>query len=177
DEVPLYAASGTGEHLYVRIEKRSMTTRDAVRDIARASGVPEREIGTAGMKDKHAVTRQWLSLPERRSKPADQWTLPEGLSVLETARHGNKLRTGHLRGNRFTIRIVGAHEDAEAQARAFVAELQARGLPNYFGVQRFGRDADNVPAALDWLSAERTGKKGTPFQRKFFPSVLQSEVF
>src|SRR5690242_8130075 len=97
DEVPLYAASGTGEHLYVRIEKTGMNTRDAVRALARAAGVQPSEIGTAGMKDKHAVTSQWMSLPARGTPPPETWILGDRLRVLETSRHGNKLRTGHLK--------------------------------------------------------------------------------
>lgn len=177
DEVPLYVASGSGEHLYVRIEKRDLTTRDAVHRIALASGIRERDIGTAGMKDKHAVTRQWISLPARDARPVEGWALGDGLAVLEVSRHGNKLRTGHLRGNRFTIRLAGVLPDAEVRARAILDAVEASGLANYFGTQRFGRDGDNVASALAWLDAEIAGHRAPPFQRKLYPSVLQAEVF
>lgn len=177
DEVPLYAPCGEGEHLYVRIEKRGMTTRDAVRLLSTSSGAPMSEIGAAGMKDKHAVTRQWVSMPARRAKPVTDWNLPAGLSVIETARHKNKLRTGHLAGNRFTIRVVGVTENALSHALTIVDALTRGGLPNYFGAQRFGRDADNVESALEWLDSEIAGRRAPPFRRKLFSSVLQSEVF
>jgi tRNA pseudouridine13 synthase len=179
DELPLYAFSGEGEHLYVRIRKRRMTTRDAVLAIARAAGVPPGEIGSAGMKDKHAVTTQWLSLPAKRAGAVDGWALPDGLSVLEVSRHTNKLRTGHLKGNAFRIRLTGAAPDADLRAAAIAARLRERGLPNYFGAQRFGRDGGNLAAALDWLTAEARGQRTRtpPFERKLFASVVQAEVF
>ncbi len=179
DEVPLYAPSGEGEHLYVRLRKRGMTTRDATRIVADAAGVPPSEIGTAGMKDKHALTTQWISLPARRAKPVEAWVLPGELGVVESARHKNKLRTGHLLGNHFKIRLVETSADALTLAERIVEALTERGLPNYFGAQRFGRDGDNVAAALAWLGGvdERARKRLAPFERKLFASVVQSEIF
>lgn len=175
DEVPLYPPSGEGEHLYVRLKKRGRTTKDLVRAVARASGVDPSEIGSAGMKDKHAVTTQWISLPAR-AEPPDRWSLPEGFEVLEVARHSNKLRTGHLSGNFFRIRIVGVHDDAESAARVILADIATRGLPNFFGAQRFGSDAKNLDRSLAWASGQGRGRV-PPFERKLFASVLQAEVF
>jgi tRNA pseudouridine13 synthase len=180
DEVPLSAFAGEGEHLYVRVQKRRMTTRDAVRAMADAAGVPANEIGTAGMKDKHAVTSQWLSLPARRAKPQAEWRLPESLSVLETSRHGNKLRTGHLSGNRFRIRITGVDADASRHATAIVERIRERGLPNFFGAQRFGRRGSGLGDAMAFLSGEAgrgPRRRVPPFERKLFASVAQAEVF
>jgi tRNA pseudouridine13 synthase len=179
DEIPLYAFSGEGEHLYIRIQKRRMTTREAVQAVARAARVPPGEVGSAGMKDKHAVTTQWLSLPAKRAGAVDGWTLPDGLTVLEVTRHANKLRTGHLKGNAFRIRLTGAAFDAAPRAAAIAARLRERGLPNYFGAQRFGRDGGNLASALDWLGAEARGERTRipPFERKLFASVVQAEVF
>jgi tRNA pseudouridine13 synthase len=179
DEVPLYPFSGNGEHLYVRVKKRAMTTRDAALAVARAAGVREPDVGTAGMKDKHAVTTQWMSLPARGARPVEEWTLPENLSVVEATRHGNKLRTGHLAGNRFRIRLVGVEPGALERAERIAERLRSRGLPNYFGEQRFGRGGGNVARALAWIEAEARGERRhvKPFERKLFASVLQSEVF
>ena len=181
DELPLYAPSGSGEHLYVRVQKRGMTTRDAVRALAEATGVSANEIGTAGMKDKHAVTTQWMSLPAKRAGLPESWALPESLSILETARHGNKLRTGHLAGNRFRIRIAGTDgEPALLRANAILDWIRERGLPNYFGAQRFSRGGDGLEVALEWLRGEAgTGprRRAPPFERKLFTSVVQAEVF
>jgi tRNA pseudouridine13 synthase len=176
DELPLYSHSGEGEHHYVRMEKRGFTTPAMVRAVTRAAGVDERDVGYAGLKDKHAVTRQWLSLPAK-ARPPSAWQLPEGIRVIEHTRHSNKLRTGHLLGNRFRITLdtpdLGALETAAATAEV----LRARGLYNYFGGQRFGRRGDGLRQAIDWL---REGGKvhGVPrFLSKLYPSVIQAEVF
>ena len=173
DEVPLFEPSGAGEHAWIRIRKRGLNTHDAIGAIARAARVPERDIGSAGMKDRHAVTTQWLSLPGGVD-PAD-WTLPEGLDVIEHTRHDRKLRTGQQRGNRFRIRIVDT--DA-ARAKEIADALRTRGLSNYFGAQRFGRGGENLARAFDWLArgGRMRGKKAR-FYAKLYPSVLQSEVF
>ncbi len=176
DEVPLYPHSGSGEHLYVRIEKRSYTTPAMLRAVTRAAGVNERDVGYAGLKDKHAVTRQWLSLPSK-GRPPDEWQLPEGISVVEHTRHSNKLRTGHLLGNRFRITLVTQDAGALEKATAIAERLRTLGLYNYFGGQRFGRRGDGLRQALVWL---REGAKlhGMPrFLSKLYPSVIQAEVF
>src|SRR5882724_5989033 len=176
DEVPLYAHSGAGEHLYVRVEKRGYTTPAMLRAVTRAAGVDERDVGYAGLKDKHAVTRQWLSLPSKARAPSE-WQLPEGISVVEHTRHSNKLRTGHLLGNRFRITLDTPDLGALEAASVIATQLRARGLFNYFGGQRFGRRGDGLRQAIDWL---RAGGKvhGLPrFLSKLYPSVIQAEVF
>jgi tRNA pseudouridine13 synthase len=174
DEVPLYVASGKGEHQYLHVRKRLLTTPDMVRRVARAAGVNEREVGYAGLKDKHAVTSQWLSL---FSKTALSTELPvgPGIEILQVTRHENKLRTGHLLGNRFTITLVGVTDEAAARAEAVVAMLRRDGLPNYFGAQRFGHAGRNVADALAWLVRGARGRNR--FEQKLFPSVVQSELF
>lgn len=177
DEVPAYVPSGSGEHLYVRVRKRGMTTRDAALSLSRAAGVQERDIGYAGMKDKHGVTSQWLSLPGNAKAP-DGWALPPELTLLESSRHGNKLRTGHLRGNRFRIGLTGTAPGAAENARAILALLAGRGHANYFGTQRFGREGRNLAEALGWLSgSERLPRGRERFLVKLYASVVQAEVF
>jgi tRNA pseudouridine13 synthase len=175
DEVPAYAASGAGEHLYIQVQKRGLTTPECIDQIAKAAGVHSREIGCAGMKDKHAVTSQWLSLPARGVAAPESWALDPAIAILAVSRHGNKLRTGHLLGNRFRIRLVEVESGALDRARAIVARLNERGLYNYFGTQRFGRGGSNLVTALRWLSGNpnRAGR----FHKKLYPSVIQSEVF
>jgi tRNA pseudouridine13 synthase len=152
DEVPAYLPAGTGPHLYLRVEKRGRTTRDAVRALARALGVPERDAGFAGMKDKDAVTTQWLSFPVARDPDPAALALP-GLAVLEISRHGNKLRTGHVRANVFSILVRGGDP---ARARAAAEALAARGLPNFFGPQRFGAQGRNAAVGRALLCGEET---------------------
>lgn len=177
DELPAYAPSGSGDHWYVLVKKRGMNTRDAALAIARASGSSERDIGYAGMKDRHGVTTQWLSVPGRAPAP-DSWQLPAELTLVEVSRHTNKLRTGHLRGNRFDVGLVGTEEGAEEKARALFAELERRGHVNYFGSQRFGRDGRNLAEAVAWLGGEARLPRGRErFLAKLYASALQSEIF
>jgi tRNA pseudouridine13 synthase len=152
DEVPAYLPSGAGPHLYLRIEKRGRTTRDAVRTLARALGVPDRDVGFAGMKDKDAVTTQWLSFPVARD-PDVAALSAAGLRVLEASRHGNKLRTGHVRANVFSLAVRGGDP---ARARAAADALSARGLPNFFGPQRFGTEGRNAEVGRALLRGEET---------------------
>lgn len=175
DEIPAYTPTGEGEHLYVRVEKRGLTTPDLVRVLGREARVAEREIGYAGLKDRRAVTSQWLSLPRTATAP-ETWNLPADVRVLEASRHANKLRTGHLRGNRFRIAVTGVPDGGVERARLIVAELERSGVPNYFGGQRFGRDGENLAKALSWLGGG--GRARLPaFLYKLYPSVVQSEVF
>jgi tRNA pseudouridine13 synthase len=174
DEVPAYGASGKGEHQYVLAKKRLLTTQVLAKRLARAAGVQERDVGYAGMKDKYAVTTQWLSVCSK-TPLSRELDLGPGVEILEVTRHENKLRTGHLLGNRFTITLVGTHEDALARALAIVERLREDGLPNYFGAQRFGHGGRNLADALSWL--ERGGRGRGRFEQKLFPSVVQSELF
>jgi tRNA pseudouridine13 synthase len=177
DELPAYAPSGSGDHWYVRVKKRGMNTRDAALAIARASASSERDIGYAGMKDRHGVTTQWLSVPGRAAAP-DTWQLPAELTLVEVSRHTNKLRTGHLRGNRFDVGLVGTQDGAEEKARALFADIAERGHVNYFGSQRFGRDGRNLADAVAWLGGVSRLPRGRErFLAKLYASALQSEIF
>jgi tRNA pseudouridine13 synthase len=140
EEIPAYAPCGEGPHLWLQVEKRGRTTRDVVREAARLLGVQERDVGVAGLKDRHAVTVQWLSFPV--AKGPDPGSLGgDGWRVIAASRHGNKLRTGHSRGNRFAIVVRGGDLGA---ARAAADAIAVRGLPNFFGSQRFGADGKNA---------------------------------
>jgi tRNA pseudouridine13 synthase len=177
DEVPAYLPSGAGPHLYLRIEKRGRTTRDAVRTLAHALGVPERDAGWAGMKDRDAVTTQWLSFPAARDPDPASLAAP-GLRVLEVSRHGNKLRTGHVRANRFAIAVRGGDL---ARAAAAAEALAARGLPNFFGPQRFGVEGTNAAVGRALVLGEATPaarKAGRDrFLRRLSLSAFQSALF
>lgn len=174
EEIPAYLPSGRGSHLYLRVEKRGHTTRELVQALA-GGEVGERDVGVAGLKDKHAVTVQWLSLPKRAEAAVEALEAMPGVRVLERAYHGNKLGLGHLRGNRFRVRVRGAADDAEARARSVLAALARRGSPNYFGPQRFGRFGSNAYDGLRVLRGERV--PGGARLRRFFVSALQSLLF
>ena len=174
DELVLHPPATEGTHLLVRLRKRLWTTHDMIRAVARAAGVRERDMGSAGMKDKKGLTSQWVSLPEAALSP-ERWSLPPGIEILEIARAARKLRTGQHRGNHFRIRLVDVPEGALERAQAICERLQERGLPNYFGAQRFGRERENLAHALDFLEGRAANR--SRFFRKLYPSVVQSEIF
>jgi tRNA pseudouridine13 synthase len=137
EEIPLYSPCGEGEHLYVEVEKQGLTTFDLLNRLARVLGVRERELGYAGLKDARATTRQTVSIPG--VKPDQVLGLElEGVRILSARFHRNKLRPGHLAGNRFTIRIRQVREGSLDEARDVLHVLQNIGVPNRFGAQRYG---------------------------------------
>lgn len=142
-EIPLYEACGQGDHTYIQIRKRGIPTPAAVERLARYMGVGRMAIGFAGMKDAQAVTTQWLSIEH-----ADEARLAmfndRQMEIIATTRHTNKLKTGHLAGNRFTIRIRQVGEGDLSAAQAILAVLAGRGVPNYYGEQRFGLRGDTA---------------------------------
>src|SRR5262249_55265306 len=152
-----------GSHLFVRFEKRGLTSDAALRAIAAAMGVPMREVGIAGLKDKQAVTTQMLSLP---IPPKDDGSFAarvhdltlEGIRILDAKAHTNKLKTGHLRGNRFTIQVRQIPKSEVQKAADQLGHIGQEGLPNAFGPQRFGRMGDNPDRARAWL----TGRTAPP---------------
>jgi tRNA pseudouridine13 synthase len=173
EEIPAYDPVGAGEHTYLWIEKRGLTTMDAVRKLARLLGVEERDVGYAGLKDRNAVTRQWMSVTRVEPERARAVAEPD-LRVLEATRHGNKLRTGHLRGNRFELVVTVPEGDVEA-LRARARTLAAGGVPNRYGEQRFGAAGDNAAAGLAILRGERRERDHR--LRKLLLSAAQSAVF
>jgi tRNA pseudouridine13 synthase len=141
-ELPLYEPTGRGEHVYLLVEKRGLGSLEAADRLARAFGLPRRWVGLAGLKDAQSVSRQWMSLQGIDPTKAASLAWPD-LKILHVARHRNKLKIGHLAGNRFEVRLRGCVSGAEARARAILDRLAARGLPNGFDEQRFGRRGDN----------------------------------
>ncbi len=146
DEIPLYAPCGEGTHVYFRVRKAGIPTPEVVREIAREINVRPGDVGVAGLKDARAVTTQWMSIEHADPKQlascrGGRW------EVVETARHTNKLRRGHLAGNRFVVRVrrlsVPADE-AVRRAEATLDVLARRGVPNFFGPQRFGARGDTA---------------------------------
>jgi tRNA pseudouridine13 synthase len=182
DEVPAYLPSGEGAHLYIHFKKTNLTTDEAVKAIARALNVERRDIGVAGLKDKIAVTTQWISVPvpvnDRRIDDVVSAGLEglAGIEVLEHKRHNNKLKTGHLKGNRFTIIVRDIDPARLSEAQAAIERIAKEGVPNAFGAQRFGRDGDNYERAMAWLTG-RERAPGDPRLRRFHFSAMQSHVF
>lgn len=159
EEIPLYPPCGAGEHLYLEIEKQGMTTLELLRRLARAFELRERDLGYAGLKDARARTRQWVSLPGVRLEQHGAFQAP-GVRVLRAEYHRNKLRLGHLAGNRFRIRVREVDESAVDTARDVLHVLEQVGVPNFFGAQRYGvlRNSHLIGRALlagDFAEAAR----------------------
>lgn len=141
EEIPLYPADGTGAHTYFLVEKAGLTTHQAVHSVAQSLGVRRMDIGVAGLKDAHAITRQWMSIEHVPPERVAALDIPR-VRILDTTRHRNKLRMGHLQGNHFAIKVRQTEPHRLADLQNALAELRARGVPNYFGPQRFGYRGD-----------------------------------
>jgi tRNA pseudouridine13 synthase len=179
EEIPAYQPCGQGDHLYLWLEKRGMGAEFFVRQLARRLDISTAEIGTAGLKDRHAVTRQMVSVPLRAETQLAQLE-GDGIRLLSVSRHGNKLKAGHLHGNRFRILLRGTAPDAAERLPPLMDKLRAEGWPNYYGPQRFGRDGETVRLGLAMLrpaEGAEPAKVRNPFLRKLALSAAQSAVF
>ena len=173
EELPAFAASGAGEHLLLTIEKRGMNTAFAARRLAEWAGVAESAIGVAGLKDRHAVTRQrftvWLP---KKVAPDIERLQSDDLRVLDHAWHARKLPRGALAGNRFVL-VLRQVEGARDAIDARLAAIAARGVPNHFGEQRFGRGGGNVQQAVAMFAGRRVKRE----ERAMLLSAARSELF
>lgn len=169
-----FEPDGEGEHVLVRILKNGCNTRFVADALAKFLKIHAREVSFAGQKDKHAVTEQWLCarVPGKEMPDLSKFVL-EGCQVLEYARHKRKLRPGALKGNAFTLilREISHRDDVEARLQA----IAARGVPNYFGAQRFGLGGNNLQGALRW--AENGGPVRDRNKRSFWLSAARSALF
>jgi tRNA pseudouridine13 synthase len=182
EEIPAYAPSGQGDFLYLWIEKRDMGAEFFTRHVARRLDIAVAEVGTAGLKDRRAVTRQMVSVPASAEARLPQLE-GDGIKVLRVSRHTNKLRAGHLHGNRFRILIRDSSgpnpvPHATQLADPICDRLRQHGLPNYYGPQRFGHDGETLQMGLALLHGEKTAKPiRNPFLKKLALSAAQSALF
>ncbi|KQU73816.1 MULTISPECIES: tRNA pseudouridine(13) synthase TruD [unclassified Rhizobacter] len=174
-ELPLQLPSGEGEHIWLDIEKNGANTAFVAQQLAEAAGVQERDVGYAGLKDRHAITRQWFSiyLPKGETPDLARLQHPE-FKVLGQSRHVKKLRPGDLKGNRFRIvlrDVTGDRDAVEANLKA----VASHGAPNYFGAQRFGHDGGNVEQGRAMLAREIRVRN--PKKKGIYLSAVRSFVF
>lgn len=172
EEIPAYEPAGTGDHLFLWVEKTDLGAEYFVRQVARRLGIPNGEVGTAGLKDRRAVTRQWVSVPVSCEPTVGQLD-GDGIRVLTVSRHNNKLRPGHLKGNRFRILVRDA---SDTDPEPVLERIRSDGLPNFYGPQRFGRDGETATLGMGLLRGEPT-KVRNPFLRKLALSAAQSLLF
>lgn len=174
EEIPAYMPSGHGEHLYLWIEKSGKSTQDALKLIQKIFEVQEIDIGYAGKKDAHAVTRQWISVQTPKDHEAAIAALSDvgWLKVLNVSRHTNKLRMGHLKGNRFSVNVYGVIAD-DASIASACDMVKERGFINYFGKQRFGFDGGNVREGIGVMRGARVRRQ----MKMMYISAVQSALF
>ena len=166
-----FAAAGAGQHVLLKVRKRDANTQWIARELARACACRPADVGYAGLKDRRAVATQWFTVPQSRLSPQDWLSVGSGeYEVLEAHRHSRKLPRGALAGNRFVIRVRGAAVE-HATLASRLAAIETRGVPNYFGPQRFGRHGSNLKRMSEDVRALR------PPERGFVLSAARSLVF
>ncbi len=174
-EIPVCEPDGAGEHVWLHVRKRGANTDWVARQLARHAGVPPKDVSYAGRKDRHAVTEQWFSVRVPIRTEVDWSGLGDDeFQILRAERHSRKLRRGALNGNRFVLRI----RDCECDPAVLEDRLQriaARGFPNYFGPQRFGRDGGNIAAAGRMFEGQ--GRRPPRNQRSLYLSAARSLLF
>ena len=178
EERPLYLPCGEGEHLYIRVKKRGLSTPDLVLRLASQLHVKAQTIGVAGLKDAQAVTTQMLSLQGVKAETISALPTDERLLALEVlGRHRNRLRKGHHAGNQFRLVIRDVRERSEDDLQELFDELVRRGVPNYFGPQRQGRSGTNFQLGAELLQDAARRNKMPRNKRIWFMNAYQSHVF
>ena len=173
EEILGYDADGAGEHALLWVEKRGANTDWVGRELAKFAGVPPVNVGFAGLKDRHAVTRQAFSVQLPGRADPDWSAFPHGeVKVLAATRHGRKLKRGALSGNRFVLVLREVAGDRERVERV-LQQIAVRGVPNYFGDQRFGREGNNVAQALAMFGGRRVDRD----KRSILLSAARSQIF
>jgi tRNA pseudouridine13 synthase len=174
DEIPLYPFSGEGEHLVLHIRKKNLSTWQMLDIFSNHLGIKSRDIGYAGLKDKNAQTKQYISLPKKYEPMLENFD-HEGIKILERHYHNNKIRMGHLKGNRFFIRLKKVNPTSAYKIHEALKAIKKNGIPNYFGFQRFGTDGENYlkgKAILEGTLREKNKKL-----HQFYINAYQSYLF
>ncbi len=174
-EIPLYSWSGEGEHLILQIRKKNQTTWEMVNSIAKVLNIDSRNIGYGGLKDKHGLTIQYISIPRKLENRVSEIDKLPNTKVLATYYHKNKIKIGHLKGNSFFIRLKKVSPMSAKKIGEVLKTIQEVGIPNFFGYQRFGIDGENHKIGKEILEGKRYIRDKR--KRKFFLNSYQSYLF
>jgi len=174
EEIPLYAFTGNGNFLILKIKKTDMSTWKLITVLAKATGLQERDIGYAGLKDKSATTIQYISIPKQYEKEINKNLTTEKIEILERTYNRSAIKIGHLKGNQFSIVLHRMNEANAKQFNTTALQMQENGIPNYFGYQRFGEDSRSY---LQGKEIAHTGKKLRGSKEKLLVSSYQSYLF
>jgi tRNA pseudouridine13 synthase len=173
-EIPLYEFSGEGEHLIIQFRKKNLTTWEALEILSNTLGCKVRDIGYAGLKDKNAMTIQYISLHKKFEARLNDFNHPS-IKILSTTYHNNKIRTGHLKGNKFFIRLKRINKTNNRKIGSVLQQIANQGIPNYFGHQRFGIDGKNHLKAIEILNGNL--KIRNKKEKEFILNAYQSHLF
>ncbi len=174
EEIPLYKFSGKGEHLVLFVRKKDMTTWEMLDVLSSHLGIRRKDMGYAGLKDKHAMTMQYISLPAKYEDGLGNFT-HDKIKILSATRHNNKIRIGHLRGNRFSLRFKKVLGVQQTKIDSVLEWIKRWGMPNYFGYQRFGNSGENWMEGRALVEGE--AKVRDRKKRDFLISAYQSKLF
>jgi len=174
DEMLGFVPDGRGEHVWLAVRKRGENTAWVAKQLSRLAGCSERDVGYSGLKDRHAVTTQWFSLPAPRR--AVNWVelgQKTAAEIIVVTRHGRKLRRGTHRGNRFLLSVRGLEGDLSG-LHTRLEHIAQRGVPNWFAEQRFGHDGGNLDAVRAWFAGGKPPQRG---QQGMLLSTARSALF
>ncbi len=174
EEIPLYEFSGEGEHLVLFIRKKGLSTFELIGLLANHLGIKNKEIGYAGLKDKHAMTKQYISLHKKYEEALENFS-HESVKIISKTYHNNKIRIGHLQGNRFYIKLKKVNPTSAQKIDEALKNINDFGMPNFFGYQRFGNYGDNHILGEKIAKGEK--KERNHKVKKLLISAYQSHLF
>lgn len=174
EEIPLYEFSGEGEHLVMFVRKKNLSTSEMLGVFARYLNIKNRDIGYAGLKDKHAMTKQYISIHKEHEEALENFE-HEGIKILSKVYHNNKIRIGHLKANRFYIKLKKVNPTSAIKMDEALKNISNFGMPNYFGYQRFGTDGNNHIDGEKIAKGQK--KERNPRIKKLLINSYQSHLF
>ncbi|EDM24343.1 tRNA pseudouridine(13) synthase TruD [Caminibacter mediatlanticus] len=174
EEIPLYPFAHTGEWLMLKVRKKGLTTNEMINKLSAATGIKKRDIGYAGLKDKGGMTIQWISVPRKYRDNVNKFE-DKNIKIVEQDLHRNKLKIGHLKGNKFFVRLKKVLPVDAKKIDSVLKEIKKYGMPNFFGYQRFGKFGNNFEEGKAIIEGEKFIKNRR--MEKFLISAYQSKLF